>query len=766
MLAWLLLVACPTEDFPRVEDDDDATVADDDDATDECVPITCAEAEAQCGALDDGCGGELDCGVCLGVGVCGGGGTPNVCDCAIVNDGDVVRFDMRSVRILLEPTVHGAPVSGDNVTATDHPSFALQPLEGSTGVGWDRVVRPAWDATTEAPLSSIPIRVLPGRYAVWYRRVGLDPTSPWPRNQFAMVLPSVVIGEEVGDGEVLALDLTPVTVDLDVTIGDQAASTLPVPPKDVQLMLQGQQGRGGGGGPGNYAPPDRVPLLELGPDDEVDADSVPSSITVLPGAYLAQWTNHAGLAPDDGGLDGDPWPLGLDARLAPVEIDPGTTSLSVQVPVVDLELAPTLNGEPLSADNLGPDDGARFLLATPNTGGAPFAIGAGVYLPDPVDPQTGAVSPTITARIAPGTWDIEYRSRRDPDAPATEGSARWPWNGGVLLEGANIGSSVPIAVDVQSVEVTLDVTLGGEVLTGANTAADDVGRLVLADNTEHRWPLPPLWDDGAPAVPYTVQLLAGAWDVEYTSEDRVAMASWPEAGADLLLVPGEPFVEDGAITVDVPVVDLAPGVTHNGAMFAPSTEATPPAIELLVRRNTGQSFGGVPGRMGWLPAGHVVLPLDGTELARRVIPGTYQVAYVPGDELFRGTWGDAWYQVEDEASVTGGAPLFQLRDRGLTVEFAIDGEAASVDNTSADDHARLFFTRFEPRSTAGFLAGWDAASEPGTAMEASLRLPPGRYSLQYYVPEVQSGLAPDPAVSLDSRWPVSAGAQAGCVTVQ
>ncbi len=35
-----------------------------------CAPLTCAEQGATCGATDDGCGGELHCGVCGIPGVC------------------------------------------------------------------------------------------------------------------------------------------------------------------------------------------------------------------------------------------------------------------------------------------------------------------------------------------------------------------------------------------------------------------------------------------------------------------------------------------------------------------------------------------------------------------------------------------------------------------------------------------------------------------------------------------------------------------------
>lgn len=44
-----------------------------------CVPTTCESAGKDCGAIDDGCGGTLECGTCSGIDTCGGGGQANVC---------------------------------------------------------------------------------------------------------------------------------------------------------------------------------------------------------------------------------------------------------------------------------------------------------------------------------------------------------------------------------------------------------------------------------------------------------------------------------------------------------------------------------------------------------------------------------------------------------------------------------------------------------------------------------------------------------------
>ncbi|MBN1656407.1 MAG: hypothetical protein JXA30_21740 [Deltaproteobacteria bacterium] len=52
----------------------------------QCIPTTCALQNAECGEIDDGCGGVLDCdrqiGGCSGKQSCGGGGESNRCGCS------------------------------------------------------------------------------------------------------------------------------------------------------------------------------------------------------------------------------------------------------------------------------------------------------------------------------------------------------------------------------------------------------------------------------------------------------------------------------------------------------------------------------------------------------------------------------------------------------------------------------------------------------------------------------------------------------------
>jgi len=60
-----------------------ADVASSGDAPEEapCVPKTCAQLGASCGAVEDTCGNVIDCGDCEAPNTCGGGGVPHQCGC-------------------------------------------------------------------------------------------------------------------------------------------------------------------------------------------------------------------------------------------------------------------------------------------------------------------------------------------------------------------------------------------------------------------------------------------------------------------------------------------------------------------------------------------------------------------------------------------------------------------------------------------------------------------------------------------------------------
>lgn len=72
-----------------------------------CAPRTCADAGAQCGSVDDGCGGTLSCGSCASGTSCNG----NVCEPNTGSDGwpsDWARFEEEVLRLVNQHRAAGA----------------------------------------------------------------------------------------------------------------------------------------------------------------------------------------------------------------------------------------------------------------------------------------------------------------------------------------------------------------------------------------------------------------------------------------------------------------------------------------------------------------------------------------------------------------------------------------------------------------------------------------------------------------------------------
>jgi len=110
---------------------------------DDCQPKTCADLGTQCGAVDDGCGGELDCGACAGNVSCGGDGVPNMCavmcpmgcpdgfrcdaEGVCTGDSDSIVLNMPTATVTLIAQVNGRtpqPMVGTGCSANHHQNLA------------------------------------------------------------------------------------------------------------------------------------------------------------------------------------------------------------------------------------------------------------------------------------------------------------------------------------------------------------------------------------------------------------------------------------------------------------------------------------------------------------------------------------------------------------------------------------------------------------------------------------------------------------------
>ena len=111
---------------------------------DDCQPQTCTDLGAQCGTIDDGCGGELDCGGCANNVSCGGDGEPNLCavrcplgcpdgfrcdgEGVCVGDSDSIVVNMPTATVTLIAQVDGRtpqPLEGYGCNTSDFPPLAV-----------------------------------------------------------------------------------------------------------------------------------------------------------------------------------------------------------------------------------------------------------------------------------------------------------------------------------------------------------------------------------------------------------------------------------------------------------------------------------------------------------------------------------------------------------------------------------------------------------------------------------------------------------------
>src|SRR5690554_701532 len=104
---------------------------------DACTPTTCDDAQAECGVVDDGCGGTLYCGGCEGNLNCGEPERPNICvatcqpgcpegfecnpDGVCTGDADTIIANMPTAQVTLVPRVNGhAPSPTDECNNADY----------------------------------------------------------------------------------------------------------------------------------------------------------------------------------------------------------------------------------------------------------------------------------------------------------------------------------------------------------------------------------------------------------------------------------------------------------------------------------------------------------------------------------------------------------------------------------------------------------------------------------------------------------------------
>ena len=144
----------------------------------ECEPKTCDDLGAECGSLDDGCGGTLDCGGCNGELTCGGGGTANVCGASCragcpegyscnnlgvwTGYSSTIVANMPTATVTLEVQLDGRQPTPDEYCEPDEQQLAVVSLESTDGGGSESFDMPCDGSPLE-------VTVPQGSYRVWMR---------------------------------------------------------------------------------------------------------------------------------------------------------------------------------------------------------------------------------------------------------------------------------------------------------------------------------------------------------------------------------------------------------------------------------------------------------------------------------------------------------------------------------------------------------------------------------------------------------------------
>ncbi len=727
-----------------------------------CTPISCDELGATCGVHDDGCGGTVTCGDCAGGRTCDQlpEGGFECAGCGRVGDGDPFTFEIESAPFAVRLTLHGEAASAIS-TATDHGALVLRPSDVSRGWLWHEMYRGTWDHDLDAARDLIEITAIPGTYDLYYRRVGHDPTSAWPMNRLAPIATDVEIPAE---GLALEIDLQPLTVPFELTLDDVPLADVPLAAEQGILLELRTAADEGGQEDGNENPvPDGLEIFRVGNYDPGLPSIVHDSVTLLPGSYGLYFSNTAGVtSPQPFG--GTPWPLGDRASVANVPLSTPGASLDLALPALDVSIDLTLAGTPVDEGDLLAADvpglQVRRVAGTdvggggePDDGGGPGDGGpmggetvSWITLPPIVDLETFDIGLPMTVRLFHEDYEIAYRNdRTDFAAPATA----WPMNTGIVAEFTG-EDGVEVGVDVGSVEVFVQTTLNGSVLTPVNTAAGDHGRVGLQSATAARaplWLLPAFVDEGgAVEGGRTLSLLPDDYHVAYTSEDRQSMAHWPTEQGHTYIATYVDLTAPASFEADVRAVlldltgDFPATAAHDHVLRLAHMQA--PLMEGLESH-------------GWVPEPVADTTFDTFE-ALLVVPGMYRLIHLPtGDD-------EDWPFTSQELG--DGFEIFEdvlwtvdLSFRRFPLNYALNGDPNTEEFSTAQDHGEVWLTRPDPRAT------WNRGTSLDSAGRANL--PVGEYILHYYPAQAmfpdEAGVAP-----YSSVWPLTAAVYEGCLVVE
>lgn len=680
-----------------------------------CVPLTCRQIGATCGTVGDGCGGSLDCGTCMDGEACGSMGSVLQCGCTLGSQDWPLLLAIDTVELSLHLDLDGTTVDGSNTTATDLGGVVLEPIGEEHAGGWGTAPIATWDSGTAT--GDLRLRVVPSQYRVHYLRLGGDPASPWP-------LGSQQLGE------------------LEITEDTEASFTIAEAPVTVVLTVDGEP---------VTAPSPPIPGLDLvlssGPERGIPLLSPSSPLHLSPGAYDLRYR----YIPPPGQDIVAPWPLSGSTILREVVITPEGGVLSIDLESVSVTLDLTLDGVPVTAENLGPEDGAVLLLDSAESP-APVRLGP-LWDGGPTLPRT--------VSVLPGAWSVWIAN----DLPADEAppDARWPANTGPLGGPIAVTSDTVRTLDVPTVLIETAVLLDGMAASEENTGPGDQGFVEIAlRGYDRSWRAPPPWDEaaGAPRISWTRRLLRGVYDLLYTTED-LEPTRWPVSITPAVLESGRSLEADQSIVIEVPSIEVQ-AIVHLGPAASPEVPAD--LVDRPRLRFIGPNLSPSMSQHqedGWMREARSTIDAGSGGASVRLLPGTYDIVYERPSVELPGGWPDTNQSLATGQTLGASGPrAITLASTPVGVVFAIDGEPV-LEADLASREGGFALTRGQPRATLQPLTTSQALdpAEGGLLVE----LPAGHYLIHIDPPSPPDGVAWPADAGL--RWPLTPGAYAGCLQV-
>ncbi len=685
-----------------------------------CQPTTCAEAGAQCGSIDDGCGGTLDCGGCDGATECGAGGTPNVCACPNVPPGGTVSVDVPTVEVTFALTVGGQPLNSGNTTYNSQ--GALELVDTATGdrIGLGLAYSSRGTASFAYPSTR---RITPGTYDIVYDSFSENNGVFWPLNNESIILEDV----DLTSSKTVNVDIPVVDISFGVTVGGQGLTA-----GNTTYNSQGSLEVA------DVATGDRIGLGLAYSSRGTAAFAYPNTKRLVPGSYDIFYDSFSE-------NNGTFWPLNNEAKLRSAVALTSTQSISVDVPVVDVTFDVTVGGQGLTSGNTTYNSQASLEVEDTATGDR---IGLGLAYSSR---GTAAFAYPATKRLVPGSYDVIY------DSFSENNGTFWPLNNEAKLRsGVMLNSTQSVTLDVPVVDVTFAVTVGGQGLNVGNTTYNSQGSLEVEDvATGDRIGLGLAYSSrgtAAFAYPATKRLVPGNYNVFYDSFSENNGTFWPlnneaELRSNLALNSTQ------SVTVDIPVVDVTFDVTVGGQGLNVGNTTYNSQGSLEVEDvATGDRIGL---GLAYSSRGTAAFAYPAT---KRLVPGNYDVFY----DSFSENNGTFW-PLNNEAKLRSGLALNSTQTVALDVPavditfgVTVGGQGLTSGNTTYNSQGALELEDTATGDRIGLGLAYSSRGTAAFAYPATKRIVPGTYNVFYDSFSENNG----------TFWPLNNEALLSCFTVQ